>query len=353
MKAKLLRLVPVFTLLLVLGLALGCNKSRSDAQVASDVQNKITSDAAIQTKTIGVQTENGVVTLTGTVGSDTERAAAANDAAQIAGVRTVVNNIQVGESEPQQQTAQVQPAPEEPAERPSAAAPSRSSRRNSSPSRGRQSSSRNETQSYQEPPQNTQQTYQEPAAPPAPTPIPKVTIPAGTNLSVRLTDPLDSERNQVGDTFRGTLDSPVVIDEQTVLPRDSDVKGRVVEVKSAGKFAGAALLTIELTSVSVNGKTYNIQSNQWSKQSTGQGKKTAAKVGGGAALGAIIGGLAGGGKGAAIGSVIGAGAGTGVSAAGHGQQIKLNSEALLSFALQNPITVTPQATASRRYQSAE
>lgn len=363
MKANLYRAVPILCLVLALSFALACNKSRSDAQIATDVQGKILNDAAIQTKTVGVQAAGGVVTLTGSVASDAERAAAANDAAQVEGVKTVVNNIEVGAQQAQQtppdQMAQNEPSPEAQAERPSAAQPSeRASRRRSTPattSRGNNRQSQSETQGYQEQPQQQseqQQAYQQPA-PAAPTPTPKVTIPAGTQLSVRLIDGLDSERNQVGDTFRGTLDAPVVIDDQTVLPRDSDVKGRVVEVKSAGRMAGAAQLSIELTQISVNGHTYNIQTNQWTKQSTGQGKKTAAKVGGGAALGAIIGGLAGGGKGAAIGSVIGAGAGTGVSAAGHGQQIKLGSEALLSFALQNSITVTPQSTASRHPQSAE
>jgi hypothetical protein len=184
--------------------------------------------------------------------------------------------------------------------------------------------------------------------PPPPPPPAKVTIPSGTSLSVRLLDGLDSERNQVGDTFRATLNSPIVIDDQVVLPRDADVQGHVVDVKSAGRFAGASNLTIELTSLSINGKTYNISTNQWAKNGTGQGKKTAAKAGGGALLGAIIGGIAGGGKGAAIGTVAGGGAGAGAAAATNkANQIKLGPEALLSFSLQNPLTVTPQATNDR------
>lgn len=355
MNSKLFRAVPILCLILAIGLTLGCNKSRSDAQIATDVQGKILSDGAIQNKTIGVQTANGVVTLTGSVATEAERAAAANDAAQVAGVKTVVNNIQVGGD---QQAQAATPTPEPTAEVEAKPEPERrveserASRKRSTPatsSRGNNQQSRDDYDDggYQRD-QGYQQTAQaQPTPPPAPTPTPKVTIPAGTNLSIRLIDNLDSERNQVGDMFRATLDAPVVIDDQTVLPRDADVKGRVVEVKSAGRMAGAAILAVELTQISVNGRTYNIQTNQWSKQSTGQGKKTAAKVGGGAALGAIIGGLAGGGKGAAIGSVVGAGAGTGVSAAGKGQQIKLGSEALLSFSLESPITVTPQAVASR------
>jgi hypothetical protein len=184
--------------------------------------------------------------------------------------------------------------------------------------------------------------------PPPPAPPAKVTIPAGTALSIRLIDGLDSEKNQVGDTFRATLNTPITIDGNVVLPRDADVQGRVVDVKSAGKFAGGSYLSAELTSLTVNGKTYNLQSSQWEKSGTGEGKKTAAKTGGGAVLGAIIGGLAGGGRGAAIGTVAGAGAGAGAAAATNKKnQIKLAPEALLSFTLQNDLTVTPQVSSDR------
>ena len=97
----------------------------------------------------------------------------------------------------------------------------------------------------------------------------------------------------------------------------------------------------------MNGKTYNVQTSQWSRQGKGEGKNTAVKAGGGAALGAIIGGLAGGGKGAAIGSVAGAGAGTGVAATKKGQQIKLPPESTLSFLLINTVTVNQQSANSR------
>jgi len=115
-------------------------------------------------------------------------------------------------------------------------------------------------------------------------------------------------------------------------------------VKSAGRFAGQSVLTLELTKLTMNGKSYSLQTNQWTKSGNGRGKSTAAKVGGGAAVGAVLGGIFGGGKGAAIGAAAGAGAGTGVSAATKGQQIILRPEAVIAFQLQNPITVTPGAS---------
>jgi len=172
-------------------------------------------------------------------------------------------------------------------------------------------------------------------------------VPAGTQLTVRLNEGLDTEKNQMGDTFHATLGAPIVINDDTVIPSGADVVGHVVDVKSAGRFAGSSSLTLELTSLSMNGKTYNVQTNQWSRQGKGEGKNTAVKAGGGAAVGAIIGGLAGGGKGAAIGSVAGAGAGTGVAATKKGEQIKLAPESTLSFLLINPITVTQQTADNR------
>jgi len=189
-----------------------------------------------------------------------------------------------------------------------------------------------------------------PPPPPAPTPVPKVTVAAGTQLNIRLTDEVNSEKAQVGDVFHGSISSPITIDEQTIIPTTADVEGRVVEVKSAGRFAGQSVLTLELTKLSMNGRVYNLQTNQWTKSGNGRGKGTAEKVGGGAAVGAVLGGIFGGGKGAAIGAAAGAGAGTGVAAAGKGQQIILRPEAVIAFQLQNSVTVTPGANRSAMNQ---
>src|SRR5690348_3437219 len=89
-----------------LGLATGCSRAPNDAQVAGNVQGKIYADPNVQSRQITVQAANGVVTLTGYANSDAERATAAADAAQVEGVKTVVNNLEV--SAPAQAAA---PAP--------------------------------------------------------------------------------------------------------------------------------------------------------------------------------------------------------------------------------------------------
>jgi len=331
-----------FVLTSALGLALlaGCARKveRTDVQVASDVQSKIYSDQNIQSRQIGVHAANGIVTLSGDVSSDAERTTAASDAASVAGVKTVVNNLQV-----QQVQAAPPPSPTNAAAR---RRPAKPVDKSSADLRAQ-----NDQQMMQEgpPPPETPEPAPSQAAPaPQPPPPPqKVTIPAGTQLSIRLTDPLDSEQNKIGDTFHGSLSVPIVIGGETVIPSGADVVGRVANVQSAGRFAGQSVLTLELTALSVNGKTYNIQTNQWSRQGKGEGKDTATKVGVGTVAGAVLGGLIGGGRGAAIGAASGAGAGTGVAAAKKGQQIKLAPEAVLNFQTVNALTVVPRGASDR------
>jgi hypothetical protein len=159
-------------------------------------------------------------------------------------------------------------------------------------------------------------------------------------MAIRLLDPIDSEKAQPGQTFRATLDVPLPSDGDLAVPSGYDVKGHIVDVKSAGKFAGQSLLVLELDSISVGGRLYGIEADPYRREGKNRTTNTAKKVGAGAVIGAIIGGIAGGGKGAGIGAAAGGGVGGGVQAAGKGQQIILPSETVLSFTLRSPLTVT-------------
>lgn len=314
--------------LLALALAAGCAKGpggqRADADVAADVQNKINNDTNIPGKAITVNANNGTVTLSGTVASETERLAAANDAAQVEGVKTVVNNLQVGGSSAGNMPSTMPTGNTEPANvRPAPA------RRASSAGPAPKANSSTPATS----------TGLAPASATAPAAEAKTTVPTGTELSVRTNEEISSEKAAVGDKFTATLDSPVYAGESIAIPARADVAGKVIDVKSAGKFAGKSELILQLTSISYNGRTYSIKTNQWSRAGASRGKNTAAKVGGGAAVGAVIGAIAGGGKGAAIGAGIGAGAGTGVQAMTKSEQIVLRPETVLTFTLENPVSV--------------
>jgi len=341
-------------LVLSMGLAIGCSQIPNDTQISSQLQEKFNTDSGLQGKQLSVQSSKGVVTLSGNVDNDVQREAAARYASAIPGVKEVVNNLQVGAPAPVAAAQpDSQPAPiDTPKPTPS--------RRDSPPRRRATIKDTAEVASasagagaagmalaHQDAPAPVQAA----PAPPPPPPPQKVTIPSGTTLAVRLVDTIDSEKNQPGETFHATLNSPLAVEGEVAIPAGYDVEGHIVDVKSAGKFAGQSLLVLQLDRISVGGKSYSIQTDEYKRQGSSRGKNTAEKVGAGAAIGAIIGGIAGGGKGAAIGAAAGGGLGGGVQAATKGQQIKLPSETVLNFTLQNSVTVTPaQGPDSHRHK---
>ena len=168
-----------------------------------------------------------------------------------------------------------------------------------------------------------------------------VTIPAGQSLLVRMIDGIDSSKNHVGDVFHASLETDLNVNNVLVAHKGTDVYGRLANAQEAGHISGSSELQLELTRVVIDGKDYPVVSSDYTLKGKGRGKNTAEKVGGGAAVGAIIGAIAGGGKGAAIGAGVGAGAGGAVQVLTRGQQVKVPSETLLEFRLQQPATVTP------------
>ncbi len=338
MKAKLSLYVTGITLLAILTIGVGCTKAPNDAQLTSDIQTKMATDSGLSGKQLGVKAEGGTVTLSGTVDNEVQRNAAARYAAAEPGVKQVINNLQVQAPAPTE-TAQATPPP----------APVEESKPSPSP-RPRRHEPR--VRHTPPPPPDTTPAAAPvaamappapvavvPSTPPPPPPPKKVTIPSGTTLAVRLVDPIDSETSQPGQTFHATLDSPLAVEGDVAIPAGYDVEGHIVDVKSAGKFAGQSVLALQLDRISAGGKYYNLQTDQYRRQGSSRGKNTATKVGAGAGIGAIIGAIAGGGKGAAIGAAAGGGLGGGVQAATKGQQIKLPSETVLNFTLQAPLTV--------------
>jgi len=173
----------------------------------------------------------------------------------------------------------------------------------------------------------------------APPPRESVELPAGTSLVVRMIDGVDSETNRVGQTFAASMDEPVVLDGQTIIPRGADVVVKLVDAKESGKLTGTAVLTLDLMSVKVDGRMVDINTQSVSRESDSRGQRTAKVAGGGAVLGAIIGGIAGGGKGAVIGAGAGGAAGAGAEEVTKGQRVKVPSETRLTFVLDTSIRI--------------
>jgi len=183
-----------------------------------------------------------------------------------------------------------------------------------------------------------------PKAPPAQDPAAQygeVTIPAGQVLLVRMISGVDSSRNQVGDIFHASLETDLYVNNTLLARKGADIYGRLANVQEAGKLSGSAELQLELMRIVIDGHDYSLVSSDYSLKGQGRGADTAKKVSGGAIVGAIIGAIAGGGKGAAIGAGAGSAAGAGVQIFTKGEKVKVPSETLLEFKLQQPAMVTP------------
>ncbi len=175
---------------------------------------------------------------------------------------------------------------------------------------------------------------------PTPTPAPAdpYTVPHGTVLVVRMIDSVDSDVNKPGETFRATLEEPIAVGENILAPKDTPVAVQLVHVKQSGQLRGEEEIALQLRSITVNSKTYSLASEFAEVASEGKGKESAKVIGTTAGIGALIGVIVGGKKGAAVGAAAGAGAGVVVQSV-RGKQVRIPSEAVLSFALEESVTL--------------
>jgi len=156
------------------------------------------------------------------------------------------------------------------------------------------------------------------------------TVPAGTEIVVRLIDGIDSTKTGAGERFRASIDDPVVVGDRVVIPRNADATVQIVKAEKSSE------LSIKLYDVTLNGRSFDVVSNYAQVKAPGKGSKYAKRSIGLGALGAVIGGIAGGGKGAAIGALSGGGLGA-VTVAASGSKVQLPTETRLSFELRAPL----------------
>src|SRR5687767_4137679 len=78
-------------------------------------------------------------------------------------------------------------------------------------------------------------------------PAPRGVIPSGTLLKVTLVDSVDSDKSSPGDVFLANLSEAVVSDGVTLLQKGTQVRGRVVDAKEAGRVKGRATISLKLT----------------------------------------------------------------------------------------------------------
>jgi hypothetical protein len=178
-----------------------------------------------------------------------------------------------------------------------------------------------------------------PEAPAAAARVRTITVPDNTVLDVTLDSSHASDTSRAEDAVRGTLNSPVVIDEVTVIPSGSILTGHITGVQESGKVKGRAELGLRFDRIAFRSVTYDISTKPLYWVAEGTKQDDAVKIGVGAAAGAIIGAIAGGKKGAAIGTAVGAGGGTAVVLATDGDEIRLAAGRTLKVSLTDPLVI--------------
>ncbi|MEQ1885043.1 MAG: hypothetical protein ABL967_08275 [Bryobacteraceae bacterium] len=163
-------------------------------------------------------------------------------------------------------------------------------------------------------------------------------IPNGTVLTIRMIDDVDSQTDDVGKTYRASLDESINDTSGNLLvAKGADVTVKLVDDQESGKIQGKTVLTLDVVSLRVDGRDVEVDTATVTQESASRTARSGKVIGGTAALGAIIGAIAGGGKGAAIGAASGAGAGTAVQVMTKGQRVRIPSETRLTFTLQQAV----------------
>ena len=127
------------------------------------------------------------------------------------------------------------------------------------------------------------------AVAPAAVPSTAAQVPAGTQIVVRLIDDVNSERDNIGETYRASVDQNVIVNGQTVIPRGADATVALIDSQKSGKLEGKAVLTLDLKYIAIDGRTYDLSTSSVTEASGSRGARSAKVIGGAAALGAKIG----------------------------------------------------------------
>ena len=368
--------------------SLALAQQRTDRAIQSDVTTAIGQDAVLLGQQISAASSKGVVTLTGTVQTDAQRQQAETDAANVTDVSGIINNLTVAnpgtpsdqagiaaqssanqinpqdqnqpqsqdQSQPQSQDqSQVQgqapntvpPPPPDQQQQPANGSrpPYQQGYPQQQPYGYPPQQGYPQQQPYGYPPQRgyppPQQSYAPPQVPYYPTPTSPVTIPAGTLLRVRLSEPIDTSRAKSGNTFQATAATDVYQGGVLAIPRGATLNGQVVESKDGGRLGGSATLRLQLTNVNLAGTIFPVTTDVWSNKGPNKDGYTARNTVGGALIGALIGGAVGRGAGAAIGAGAGAAGGLAASSATSGPRLYLPTETTVDFHLASPVSVQP------------
>lgn len=349
---------------------------RTDGQIEMDVVHALDGSAALKNDLITAATIQSEVTLSGTVSSDASKQLAESVASHVDGVTKVHNNLKVGNPgqdaqnlPPADAGAQEMPDNQQVANTPGLPppGPDPADAQNQQP-QANQSQYPAQPQApgpyaypqqgnYPPPPPQQRPQYQNPQYSQYPPPSPQyapapngpayqaphgpVTIPQGTLLYMRTSEPVDSKRAKDGEPVQFTVIQDVSSGGVLAIPRGATVHGVITESKKAGELAGSAVVGLRLTSLDLGGRSYPLDSDEFKVKGPNKAGETVGNAVGAGIVGTIIGCAVGRGAGCAIGAGAGVAAGTAASAASGGPRAWIPAEALVSFHLASPITVDP------------
>ena len=349
------------------------NGQRTDGQIEMDVVHALDASQALKNDLITAATIQSEVTLSGTVSSEASKQLAESIVKGVPGVTGVHNNLKIGNpaddqnaqgappednSAPDNEQSQgnnppvMEPNPDTGGNQPPAYgqnAPQQNGQAPPPPGYGQAPPPPGYGQAPPPPAYPQQQPYRPQYGQQAPPPPPyrfasaPVTVPRGTLIQVRTSEPVNSKRAKGGEPIQFTVIQDVTFGGVLAIPRGATVHGVISEVNhpQSGAVKGSTELGLQLTSLDLGGQSYPLQTDLFKVKGPGKGGRTAESAFGGALLGALIGGAAGGGSGAAIGAVAGGGVGTAASAAAPAPGVWIPAEALVSFHLAEPVTINP------------
>ena len=212
-----------------------------------------------------------------------------------------------------------------------------------------------------------QSASKEPAPTLTPSPRPSIhqlTIPAGTQVPIRLENAISTKTSRPGEAVYARTTFPVAIDDKILIPAGTYVQGKIAQIKPAGRLKGRAEVLLHFTTliypsgytVMLPGSIENapgvdkahVKDKEGTIQADSNKGKTAATIAQPAGEGALVGALARGGEGALIGAGIGGAIGTTIAALSHGNEITFHPGTTLEVVIQREVLID----ASRIHASA-
>lgn len=180
------------------------------------------------------------------------------------------------------------------------------------------------------------------------------TVPVGTSFEVITNSDISTEQNKVGEYITATLNQPVSVGYDTVIPAGSEIYGQITYSEDAGRAGRNAYMEVKFTAVkSPEGNKIPMMGKILTKDNTGvlrggsvkqqlvkNTSAVAVTTTTGLAAGAGIGAIAGGaGTGAIIGSSVGGVVGLGYVIARKGREVEVPAGTKMIVSLEQPLTV--------------